>query len=153
MAVVLHLRRRYAISCMYVHTFLLYSKGVNFCLLANLQFQVSSEPPRPLTTVKVSTWKILCSSATIKSRRANRRVGARTSYLGSAHKNVLSRVRMSHFGCSDWTFLRAELRWDFLTRRAEIGFSCSHPTKCANLIYSYAAHTICSCPKTFSKNR
>ena len=71
-----------------------------------------------------------------------RRVGARTFYLSSARRNVLitvRRVRTSHLGLArknvqsrtlraltlsrDGTFLRAEPRWDVLTRRAEMGRS------------------------------
>ena len=52
-----------------------------------------------------------------------RRVGARTFYLRSARKNALSRLNIHARSARDGTFLRAEPRWDVLTRRGEMGRS------------------------------
>ena len=68
-----------------------------------------------------------------------RRVGTRTFYLAKERPVLARRVSTSHLGHSvrgywaemgrfyvlsrDRTFLRADLRWDVLTRRAEIGRS------------------------------
>ena len=45
----------------------------------------------------------------------------KTSHLGSARKNVPSRLKIHAQSARDGTFLRAEPRWDVFTRRAEIG--------------------------------
>ena len=55
--------------------------------------------------------------------RAYRRVGARTSYLGSTRKNIPSQLKIQAQSAQDGTFLRAEPRLDDLTRRAEMGRS------------------------------
>ena len=62
----------------------------------------------------------------------NRRVGDSTSYLSSARKNAPSRLGngtflpemgRSYAPSRDGMFLRAEMRYDVLTRRAELGHS------------------------------
>ena len=47
----------------------------------------------------------------------------RTSHLGSARKKVRSRALCAWILSRDGMFLRSELRWDVLMRRADIGRS------------------------------